>query len=141
MVKKTLRIKARFSKKSLRVVIEDDDPEVEVEAETEAETEVETEVEVEVEVETEEISNDNTWEIVVEPFKTSIKILQPTPIKARSIADKLNQLPEVKGSTQWSPNQNGTIISVMGKIKKSNIEKIVQPLILEIMVKHRGDEK
>ena len=133
MEKYKLNIKSRRSKEHWEITIEKKVAEV-------VEEEV-AEEEVAVETETEEVSNDNTWEIVVEPFKTTIKILQPTPVGARRIADKLNQLPEVKGSTQWSPDQNGTIISIIGKIEKTDVEEIVQPLVVKIMVEFSGDEK
>ncbi|MCK5475931.1 MAG: hypothetical protein KAI71_05110 [Candidatus Pacebacteria bacterium] len=142
-MKNIVKIKARFSKKDLRVVIKDDDPEDEVGPEDEAEVEAEVEaiVEVEVEVEVEKASNDNDWKIVVEPSKTTIKILRPTPAGARLMANELNKLPEIKGVSQWSMNQKGSEISILGSIKEENIKIFIEPLAVEIIVQHCGDKE
>ena len=140
-------IGARKIKAHLTYTVKSDN-EAEAEAEAEAKVEVEVEVEVEaeakveVEVEAEaEVSDNNDLEIVVESFKTTIKIQRPTPAGARKIAHELNQLPEIKGFTKWSPDQNGTMISIIGRFNETSIEKIVRPLVFEIMVEFRGDKE
>ena len=136
-------IKARNKKAHLTFTVRRN---VRDDEETVEEGEVKVEVKVEVK-EVAEISNaietdvNNILELEVEPFKTTIKILQPTPAGARLIADELNKLPEIKGKSQWSANQKGDEISILGLIDKENIQILIEPLVINIMVEFRGDEK
>ena len=139
----TLNIKSRNSKKHWQITIKGEVVEEEV-AEEVAEKEVAEKV---AEEEVAEISNaietdvNSDWELIVEPSKITIKILQPTPTGARAIANELNQLP-IKGTTLWAPNQAGTVISILRPIKEEeDLKEIIQPLIVNIMIELRGDEK
>ena len=130
-----INIKSRHSKKHWKITIEEEVAEEEVAEEEVAEEEV---AEVSNTIETDDSSD---WELVVESFKTTIKIRRPTPAGARAIADKLNQLP-IKGITSWTPNQAGTVISILGTPgKEEDLKEIIQPLFINIIVEHRGDEK
>ena len=139
----TLNIKSRNSKKHWQITIKGEVVEEEV-----AEEVTEEVAEKVVEEEVAEISNaietdvNSDWELIVEPSKITIKILQPTPTGARAIADELNQLP-IKGITLWAPNQEGTTISILGTFEKEeeNLRNIIQLLVVNIMIEFRGDEK
>ena len=83
---------------------------------------------------------ENDGIIINQPSKTTIVIQQPDQATTRKIANELNQT-AVEGISLWSPTQDFSMVCILGGIEKTDIEKIVQPLVVKIMIESRGDEK
>ena len=83
---------------------------------------------------------ENDGVIINQPSKTTIVVQHPDQVMTKKIADELNQT-EIKGMSSWSPTQDFSMVCILGKIEETEIEKIVQPLIIKVMIESRGDEK
>ena len=149
----TVRIKARGRKADLEVTVNRggmgkkvEDDQIEISCATEeiqiGDEKSAPDIKIEiVEQFDKEILAESDVVILRESSKISVIFRQPNAKIVRMVTDELNEIPEVKGISSWSPTQDSSMICVLGAIRKKHIENTIQSKVVEIMVEYLGGEK